>query len=134
MRINRASPIEQCIFTYALPLVFDLDSESPNPPPGPGDYTVTPRPTGGADQPSAEGDTQTLYYGLIGGGCALFLVLPVAFFLIRRRHHRKVMMELKGGKDVKDLSAAAGTALGSEDQLMGGTVGDLSSGESLNQP
>jgi hypothetical protein len=96
------APIEQCMYTYSLPLAIELPDDGSNRPTGPGDYTIIPQPTGNTTVVNIQTITSSKawQYGLIGGGVAVLLIIPGVMWLLKRRHKQKLLRQLKA-KDAK---------------------------------
>ena len=118
------APVEQCVYTYLMPLSVDLP---PQPEPtGPGNYTITPpppEPTESSVETQSKRSEQTWVYILIAGLCAFLLVIPVAMYLMKRRHRMQTLSQLKQHQQAQQSGDVQGSAEG-----LNGTRDDLSPG------
>lgn len=126
-----SSPIDQCVYTYAMPVVQDYTAGQPKPPRGPGRYTITrPGPTATSTAPDNQdsNQSQAWIYGTIASGVVLAFLIPAAWFLLKYRLRKKVLNDLNSGKQVSEsvntseemLAHQAATRAVSEDNLEGG--------------
>lgn len=94
-----AAPVEQCVYSYALPLLINVPPAAAPPPPPPS-YTIPPlvsTPTPKSLNPStvASSVNQGWLYGLIAGIVALLCIFPLVWYLAMRRHKQRLLQQLK---------------------------------------
>ncbi|KAI3653902.1 hypothetical protein MP228_001849 [Amoeboaphelidium protococcarum] len=115
------APVEGCVYTYLMPQAVDI----------PKDNTTTVSPT------STPSDTPVItpqdvgtsskewLYALIAGIIALLFIVPVAMFLLKRRHKQQLLKELKAKNAVKDSNFTSQDALVNTDIKKSANAGDL---------